>query len=395
MLGQVKDGEVHVTVLDRQGKVQQKKSNPWNDRVIGIFGQERLYRDRKVKPGDVFSYQSFEPELTAVFTTQVEVKDYESVRFSDRKVQRLLRVEAVADAQAGFQPPPLTLWLDAGGNILRTTFKMNGLGQLVLERTSRALATRPTAGVDIGYRQLIPLDSQLPRGLDTQSAVYLITVSDEKNPGTTFARDDHQHVRNIGRESFELHIHPIAQAASVSTYKRPDKKYLASNFFINSADERVRKLAREAVGAETDPWKKAEHIARWVFRNIHKDYSVGFDPADRVARTLEGDCTEHSVLAAAMCRAVGVPSQVAIGLVYTVQHGGPVKGPVLAFHMWTEVWIDGQWRGIDPTMGGLVGAGHLKITASAWDTPSLKPLLPLQRVLGKTRIKLVRVGDDD
>ena len=58
-------------------------------------------------------------------------------------------------------------------------------------------------------------------------------------------------------------------------------------------------------------------------------------PADHVARTLEGDCTEYAMLMAAMCRAEGVPSKTAIGLIYA----DTKTGPALGFHMWTEVWL--------------------------------------------------------
>jgi transglutaminase-like putative cysteine protease len=114
-------------------------------------------------------------------------------------------------------------------------------------------------------------------------------------------------------------------------------------------------------------------------------------PADHVARTLQGDCTEYAMLTAAMCRAEGIPSRTAIGLVYA-----DVKsGPVFAFHMWTEVLIKGQWIPLDATLGrGYVGATHLKITDASWhDERSLTPLLPVVRVLGRDRmsIEVVRV----
>ena len=101
--------------------------------------------------------------------------------------------------------------------------------------------------------------------------------------------------------------------------------------------------------------------------------------ADHVARNLEGDCTEYAMLAAAMCRAAGVPARTALGLVY-FERGG--EG-YLAYHMWTEVFARGQWLGIDATLGqGGVGPGHLKITDQSWhDTRSLTPLLPVLRVL--------------
>jgi hypothetical protein len=96
------------------------------------------------------------------------------------------------------------------------------------------------------------------------------------------------------------------------------------------------------------------------------------------------------VLAAAMCRAVGVPSKTAIGLVYVNKGGKPMMG----FHMWTEVWINGEWIAIDPTLGlGHVGATHLKITDHSWhDTQALTPLLPVVRVLGKLKIEVLSVN---
>jgi transglutaminase-like putative cysteine protease len=60
--------------------------------------------------------------------------------------------------------------------------------------------------------------------------------------------------------------------------------------------------------------------------------------------------------------------------------------------MWTEVWIDGQWLGLDGTLGlGTVSAAHLKIADHSWhDTSSLTPLLPVNRILGKISIAVLR-----
>ncbi len=113
-------------------------------------------------------------------------------------------------------------------------------------------------------------------------------------------------------------------------------------------------------------------------------------PADQVARTLKGDCTEYAMLTAAMCRAAGVPSKTALGLIYADVR----EGPVFAFHMWTEVWVRGQWVGIDATLGkGYVGATHLKITDHSWhNEQSLTPLLPVVRAVGKLSVEVLRVG---
>jgi hypothetical protein len=113
-----------------------------------------------------------------------------------------------------------------------------------------------------------------------------------------------------------------------------------------------------------------------------------FAPASRVARTLAGDCRQHALLTAAMCRAAGLPSRTAFGLMYAED---PKHGPVLAFHMWTEVWVKGQWLGLDAILGrGSVDATHIKIGDHSWaDTETLAPLLPLANVVGHLAIEIV------
>jgi transglutaminase-like putative cysteine protease len=90
-----------------------------------------------------------------------------------------------------------------------------------------------------------------------------------------------------------------------------------------------------------------------------------------------------------MCRAAGVPSRTAIGLIYVDKPAGPVMG----FHMWTEVLVNGGWLGIDATLGrGGIGPAHLKITDHSWhNVQSLNPTLPVLRVLGKVSLRVLRV----
>jgi len=59
--------------------------------------------------------------------------------------------------------------------------------------------------------------------------------------------------------------------------------------------------------------------------------------------------------------------------------------------MWTEVYCDGAWRGLDATLGeGRIGPGHVKVTDTTWaDAPSLAPLLPVLRVMGRLKATVV------
>jgi transglutaminase-like putative cysteine protease len=163
------------------------------------------------------------------------------------------------------------------------------------------------------------------------------------------------------------------------------REYLASCYYIDSDDRRITELVQEVVGNETDPWRAALRIERWVNRNMRVDAAAPFVPASQVARSLRGDCRHYAILAAALCRAAGIPARTAVGL---VQNGST---PSLGFHLWSEVNIDGQWRGLDATLGqGGVGVAHLKVADDSWQgVRSLTPFLPAQRVLGKLSVSVI------
>jgi transglutaminase-like putative cysteine protease len=99
---------------------------------------------------------------------------------------------------------------------------------------------------------------------------------------------------------------------------------------------------------------------------------------------MQGDCTEHAVLLAAMLRVRKVPSRIAIGLVYDDRIVGFVS------HMWTEAWLGGTWVGLDATRGqGRVGAAHIKLAQASFADKSDDPVtafVPLMNVLGKWNI---------
>ena len=162
-----------------------------------------------------------------------------------------------------------------------------------------------------------------------------------------------------------------------------DAQYLRANALVTSEDRQVRLLALQATRGVDDPWQKAVHIQDWVYKHItEKNFSVAFAAANEVARNLTGDCTEHAVLAAAMCRAVGIPSRVVIGLVYVKKESG------FGFHMWDEVYVNQRWVAIDPAWNqSTVDAVHIKLSESSLDgVAPFEAFTPVIRVMGKMEI---------
>jgi transglutaminase-like putative cysteine protease len=158
---------------------------------------------------------------------------------------------------------------------------------------------------------------------------------------------------------------------------------------VQSGDPLIVSLAAEAAGDERDPWRTSIRLERFVKQSIRsKNFSQAFASAAEVARTREGDCTEHAVLLAALARARGIAARVAMGLVYTEQ---PPGQPLLAFHMWTEAYVAGRWIPLDATLGqGGIGAAHLKLAQSSLAGPdAFAGFLPIAQVLGRLRVTVL------
>jgi transglutaminase-like putative cysteine protease len=143
---------------------------------------------------------------------------------------------------------------------------------------------------------------------------------------------------------------------------------------------------------EADQWKVACALERLVRDTVDApEQSPAVATAADVAQSHTGDCTEHAVLLAALCRARGIPARVAIGLVYYERSRG------FAYHMWTEAWIADRWIPLDGTLGrGGIGAAHLKITHSNLDSSdSLSAFLPVFKLLGQLQLELLSVDGEE
>ncbi|MCP5102264.1 MAG: transglutaminase domain-containing protein, partial [bacterium] len=121
--------------------------------------------------------------------------------------------------------------------------------------------------------------------------------------------------------------------------------YLKPNPLIECDHEKIRAISH-GLSIKGSAWESVLKIAHWVRRHIKMNFKTGFASALQTLDAGEGDCTEHAVLTAALCRAEGIPTRVALG--YTLTQSESPE-PVYTGHMWNEVYIDGIWIPIDAT----------------------------------------------
>ena len=405
LTGRVEDGQLVI----RSSAGDEVRKTPWDDSVIGQVRQDHLFQEKKVKPGDQFSYLTYEPTFQVVVTMRVAVKEPEEVDVLEvkgdapdakarRVKEKLLRVEFAPDKiKVNGRPqelPSMTVWLDKDREIVRRETAMPGLGRFISYRTTQAVAEEegaaPALMPDLLLNNLIPLDRAIPHPREAKEVVYHITLKGDDDPTSAFVQDGRQKVTNAEGGAFDLHVRAVREPRAVENPEAPDAEYLKSSYFLDSANAKVKAIAAEAVGDETDPWRKAQRIEKWVHEHMKVSTDVEYVPASRTAADLRGDCRQYAMLTAALCRAAKLPARTALGLVYDKD---PDKGPILAFHMWTEASVGGRWMGIDAVWGeGGVGADHLKIADYGWgDTQSPAALTAVARVIGKIKVEVAEV----
>lgn len=171
--------------------------------------------------------------------------------------------------------------------------------------------------------------------------------------------------------SFDIPQLPITEE-SVVQYTKPSA-------YIQSDDPAVLEKAQEIIGKETDGLKVARKLCAWVSTNMHNVFSARLSNTLEALESLEGDCTEHTMLFVGLARAVGLPAREVAGLIYVENNPAGFY-----FHQWASVWL-GEWMDVDPAFNQApVDVTHIKL--SEGDLFRQAKILPL---IGRLKIDVL------
>ena len=117
------------------------------------------------------------------------------------------------------------------------------------------------------------------------------------------------------------------------------------------------------------------------------EFGGHYSALDTIVRRA-GDCTEAAVLLAALGRAVGIPTRVVSGLVYSRDdyHG---VGNVFMPHSWVLAYVDGQWRSFDAALDHF-DSTHIALIVGDGDARSIEAANQLASLLqwqGMTEVR--------
>jgi transglutaminase-like putative cysteine protease len=137
----------------------------------------------------------------------------------------------------------------------------------------------------------------------------------------------------------------------------------AATIEIDWEHQGIRALSASVAGSTTGTWATARKLSRAVYDRIDKVYGQSRDRASEILAQGRGDCTEHTRLFVALCRAAGIRAREVKGLVYASYGQG---GPGLYWHAWAEVLVGNDWIAVDPTFGqDVADATHIALGRGA------------------------------
>jgi len=159
------------------------------------------------------------------------------------------------------------------------------------------------------------------------------------------------------------------------------ESYLGSSIAVTQKHPVIRRLADEITRNAATENLKLGALLEWMHANIRQEATDVFTALD-VLDQRKAECQGYSFLFASFARALGIPTRVVNGLVYSEGHPG------FLYHTWVESLVDGHWQAIDPIFGQLhADATHIKLV----EGENLADLAPLLGVIGRLSVRILAV----
>jgi hypothetical protein len=377
------DGKMKITQTCGDQEIQRTINYPAGALMLEGARLEGLRRG--LKPGTRYEIVQFVPEFLATTAMTVTVGEPEKLDLLGRVVEG---IKVATVTHMGGTDVPAVSYVDQQGAPLRMDMDLGGIRFTALQ-CDKAFALSPARSTADFFEEMLVT---CPRAIPGDAAEVTFTIRPKAGKKVSLPETDAQKVRLGEDGSIIVTVSNLKAAPDlVLPYSGRDPAALAAlkpTRYIQNDDPKIIEAAREAVGQEKDAAAAARRIVEWVHGHMKgRNLSIGYASASEVVRALEGDCTEYSVLAAAMCRAAGIPARVANGLLFVSKFGS--RQNVLAGHAWTQAFLGGKWIDLDATRPTMGAAGRITMAIDNGELVEMFSMLNSLGLFDVTDVKVV------
>jgi hypothetical protein len=363
--GRVKEGIAYIETTLAGKTTQSEKPIPPD----AIFEQTIPYLLLKegISVEDEYQLQIFNLDLLQSVGTRVKVVREDQIDCEGQGVPVYV-VEYTMDIMGGLTT---VAWISSEGRTYRTEIPLTGF-PLVLTKTDMQTALGETGQVDVilntkiypqGKRP-IANSPHLKAALRLAKGILREAVKTDHRQSIISAEDN----PNFG--VLEINVPPVDLSNTPSLPLSLEEsqielaQFLKPSVYIQADHSAIHAKAVEILNGETNSWKAAKKLCHWVHENVSdKNLQTGFGSSLQTLESLEGDCTEHTVLFIALARSAGIPARICAGIVF--------QRDAFYYHFWPEVYA-GEWIAMEPTLGKLqADANHIQLAGSTLESDSM------------------------
>ncbi len=346
--GKIIDGVAYITTTMNGEETETEVAVP-PETISDSVAIDNLLSKNLLKAGEKLAYQTFNLDLQKIINSELRVIEESELTIQSEE-KSVFILENSVDIMGGIT---IRLWIDREGTTYKFITEMPGIS-VVATKTDSKTALGEIEELDIVLRTRIIPSGKKPRKGANQ---FIANIQhSEGNLTEIIMTNDHQTLNLDSEKSGTLQIEMV----EIDQEKCPElpiqspelKEYLSSTVFVEADHPDIHAAALRILDGETNSWRAAEKLCRWVYKSIdEKGLSGGYSTSLTTLKTLSGDCTEHTVLLMALARSVGIPARICAGLVFAKD--------AFYYHFWPDVYV-GEWVQMDPTFGQVVAdANHI------------------------------------
>jgi transglutaminase-like putative cysteine protease len=383
--GRIQDGQVHF--VSEQFGVKTERTYSFDPEVKFPWGQYLEQLRHGLKPDVAYSLKAYDPMVSpsSSFRNEIKIIGPETVTLWNQP-QRAIKVRTTSHLAA---PVVSDLWVDEAGFPL--IMEMNlGIATFRILRADREAALREEIAPEVFLSTFVTARGTVDRS--AKRITYRLSITKGELP--ELPSTGMQSVRRIDAQTAELTV-TRQDWTTLSTSPSPPPQPIMNDFlrastYADARDPLIVDLARQATRSAKTQAEKADALRVFVSEYVtSKSLDIAFATASEVARTRQGDCTEHSVLLGAMARSAGLPSRGVAGLVMMTK--GERSEARFGYHMWTQVYIGDQWMDIDAAFNQTeCDPTHIALSImSLNDETLIEGSLALLQLVGRLQIEII------
>ena len=330
--------------------------------------------------GKTYQLKVYSPDLgmKAPVKANIICSGKKLIQMGEEEIQAY---EVDMELQSTFGSLKTKSWFDKDFVALRTDMNMGGMNISMIQVPKKKAKKMDTEVQELLLSSVVPLNAAVPKG---DKNIFIMKTVKGKWSATLFEGTG-QKIEKIDDKSVRV---IVDQSPSKNRVREEIdlKPFLSSSVYLDIDDLLIQKLAKKGQGAAKIPKEIARKLTKFVFRYMtNKNYGVGFATASEVARNKEGDCTEHSMLLAALGRVLGIPTRVVTGLVYADEFEG--KKDVLVYHMWTQFYMDDEWVNLDAALGLVkCPADRITFTVDSMEEDTMDSVIPVMELINNLKV---------